>query len=273
MINLLKVDFKRILKDKLLIIVCIIALVMSLFMPLLFKGITQIGGGLEDGLSIENVSLGFFSNAFAAGSNVGLILPIFVAIIINKDFSYGTIRNKIICGNKRSSIFLSTFITSATITVAIMIIQALITLIATIVLFGGVKFSGSDISYLFQTILYGILLYVFISALVSFLAVWAKNVGLIIVCYVAISMFCSFAGTIIIGLQAFVQKEMIVKFLEFINNINLYYADGGILSIFGIGEAASYSLKDILFKTITPIVYTIGLLGIGIFVFNKKDVK
>ena len=146
MINLLKVDLKRILKDKLLVIVCIIALVMSLFTPLLLKGLLVLGLDMEWISSKEGVALGFFSNAFSASSNIGLILPIFIAIIINKDFTYGTIRNKIICGNKRSTIFLSMFISSAIITVAIMIIQALITLLATIIVFNGVSFNSGDIS-------------------------------------------------------------------------------------------------------------------------------
>ncbi len=278
MFDLLKVDLKRTFKDKLLLIIAIISLVIALINPLLYKGIFSV---IDIDVSNSKTSLviGLFSSSFSPSQNIGLIIPIFVAIIINKDFSYGTIRNKIICGKKREQVFLSTFVTSAIITCGLVLIQAIITFLFSFMIFGGASFSGGDIGYIFQTVLYGILLYVFISALVAFLAVWAKNVGLIIICYLAISLIFSIAGNIIVPVTAFLgkDKQLLKEVLTFFNNVNLFYQDtsalmGAVMDM-GTPEPLKYTLSQILYKTITPIIFTTAYVLGGVWVFNKKDIK
>ena len=101
MINLIKTDTKRILKDKLFLVVCIIALCLSVFMPLLYKAMFSGMEVVEEDMFAEMFMISgksLFFDSFSAGNNMGLIAPVFIAIIICKDFSQGTIRNKIICG-------------------------------------------------------------------------------------------------------------------------------------------------------------------------------
>ena len=116
MIDLLKTDLKRAVKDKLFIVICIIAGAFAIITPLLYKVIFVVLKFDEEamqelemlGMGIMNAKSIFFSS-FSLGNNFGLILPIFVAIILCKDFSNGTIRNKIICGKSRTSIYFSLF--------------------------------------------------------------------------------------------------------------------------------------------------------------------
>ena len=96
MLNLLKTDLKRVLKDKLFIILCIIAGVFSLITPLLYKGLYVLMGG-DDFLGMFSAK-GLFFRSFVPGDNLGLIAPVLVAIALCKDFSHGTVRNKIISG-------------------------------------------------------------------------------------------------------------------------------------------------------------------------------
>ena len=117
MIDLLKADLKRAVKDKLFIVLSIIAVVFAFITPLLYKFIFEIMEVDVESMQELDIISGtinakaMFFGAFSLGNNFGLILPLFVAIIICKDFSSGTIRNKIICGKSRASIYFSLLIT------------------------------------------------------------------------------------------------------------------------------------------------------------------
>ena len=99
--ELLKTDLRRMLKDKLFLVAIFIGLGLALFTPLIYKVLVLV---LEEAAEMEDIfgmlftAKGILGTSFAPLNNFGLILPVFLAIIIYKDFSYGTIRNKIISG-------------------------------------------------------------------------------------------------------------------------------------------------------------------------------
>ena len=88
MLNLLKNDLLRILKDKLFLIACIIAGAFALVNPLLYKVLFSSleieSGGLIGTVNAKSL---FFS-AFMPWDNMGLILPVLIAIVICKDYSH-----------------------------------------------------------------------------------------------------------------------------------------------------------------------------------------
>ena len=107
--ELLITDLRRIIKDKLFLVACILGVVFAASTPLLYKGLSLLIG-------VDNELIGSFANAksiffssFVLGSNFGFVLPILLAIVLCKDFSHGTVRNKIICGKSRTKIFLAMF--------------------------------------------------------------------------------------------------------------------------------------------------------------------
>ena len=110
MTGLLKSDFRRILKDKLLIVVGILAVVFAITLPLLYAVIFSTA----DVLATEMLGNMFtaktlFFSSFSMGNNLGLVVPVLLAIILCKDFSFGTVRNKIIAGKSRKAIYMSLF--------------------------------------------------------------------------------------------------------------------------------------------------------------------
>ena len=117
MLELLKVDFKRVLRDKLFLVVCILSGVFALTTPLLYLLIFKLAGAgdLEElallGVSVNGKSQ--FFDFFSLANNLGLIAPVLLAVALCKDFSHGTIRNKIICGKSRTKIYFSLFCTCA----------------------------------------------------------------------------------------------------------------------------------------------------------------
>ena len=113
MSGLLKADFRRVFKDKLLIVMGILAVVFAAITPVLYAIIFS-GLGSADEMTMDILSMYIsgkaqFFSSFSLGNNLGLIAPVLLAIVLYKDFSYGTIRNKIIAGKSRTSIYLSLF--------------------------------------------------------------------------------------------------------------------------------------------------------------------
>ncbi|MBR5134515.1 MAG: hypothetical protein IKV35_02840 [Clostridia bacterium] len=273
--ELLKMDFRRVLKDKLLIVMLILATVFAVMTPLMYAGLEWILGGEDGGMMF---GLNFYAKqqffaAFSIGSDFGLIAPVFLAIVLCKDFFSGTVRNKIIAGKSRASIFASLFTVCATVMVAVMLFYAFVTLGCSLIFFDyqAEPFEAADLAYFFESLAFSILVLIAVSSLLSWLCVAMKNVGLVIVMYVAFSF-----GTVIVGsiasvaiplMEASEVNEFIVDLVRFFDRLNI----GNAVAYIGVGT--EYELKDVLYLTIVPIAETLGLFGLGFLKFKKKDLK
>ena len=274
MTGLLKSDFRRVLKDKLLIVVGILAVVFAITLPLLYAVLFSTADLLDTAIlgNIFSAKTLFFSS-FSIGNNLGLVAPVLLAIILCKDFSFGTIRNKIIAGKSRTQIFMSLFITCAVVLIVVMTIHALITLGISLIFFDyqETAFTFGDFGYFLASLGFEVLDLLFVAALLAWLCANMKNVGLVIVLYIAIAMALVLAGSIlqtVIGvLQMSPDNEKLLSVLEFFNRINI----GSAAMYIGVGT--SYTLKDVLYLVIPPVVGIAGFLGYGLLGFNKKDLK
>ena len=272
--GLLKADFKRVLKDKLLIVLGILAIVFALITPLLyallFSGENTMGMGLLSGLVSGKAT--FFAS-FSIGNNIGLIAPVLLSIALCKDFSYGTVRNKIIAGKSRTAIFMSLFITCSVIFVGIMLLHGFVTLGVSLIFFDyqPTAFTISDFWYFVESLALDILMLLFVSAMLSWLCACMKNVGLVIVLYFAISFILTLAASIITVVLTVLQttgsKESTIAALEFINRINV------VNSTTYIGTGTEYTMKELLYLTVPAIAGIGAFLGLGLWRFNKKDLK
>lgn len=278
MMNLLKADFKRVLKDKLLIVMGILAVVFAAITPLLYAALFLTGEIAEDPMTQEMLSgaisgkVQFFSS-FSLGNNLGLIAPVLLAIVLCKDFSFGTVRNKIIAGKSRTAIFMSLFVTCSAVLIAVMLLHAFATLGISLIFFDyqATAFTVSDFWYFLESLGFELLALLFVSAMLSWLCASMKNVGLTIVFYVAIAFVLVMAGSIIQAvvtvLEMMGEYAGTVEVLRFIDRINV----GN--SAMYIGMGTEYSLEDVLYLTIPATVGILGFLGMGLLKFNKKDLK
>lgn len=272
--KLIRSDIRRVLKDKLFLVACIIGAAFAIIMPLLYQ---LIFSGMEDFyddmLSGLVSAKGQFFSAFSPGNNLGLIVPVLLAIVLCKDFSFGTVRNKIISGNTRSSIFLSMFTVCFLFLWGIILAYALATLGMCLLFFDyqAEPFTFGDFLYLLESICFALLLYLFISAFISWLCASMKNVGLVIVVYVAVVMVLSIVAMIlqisISVLEFDAGNETTVQVLTFFLRINVFN------SASYIGAGTSYAAKDVLYLTLPPILGAGGLLSLGLLKFNRKDLK
>lgn len=275
--GLIRLDFKRCLKDKLFLVVCILAVVFAVITPLLYL---VIFGSMEelDPISKEMLSgyitaKGQFFGAFSFGNNLGLIAPLLVGIILFKDFSFGTIRNKVIGGHSRASIFFSIFIVCFVTLFGIVLAHALLTLGICLPFFDyqATPFTVSDIWYFLESLLFQMLAYLVVSAFVSCLCVTQKNVGLVIVLYVAVVLGCTMIASILqmilLTTEMLPELKDATAILEFIQRINIFNSSAT------VGMGASYTAEDVLYYVLPPIVFTSGLLGLGLGKFSRTDLK
>lgn len=281
MLKLLKVDLKRVFKDKLFLVMGILALAFAVATPLLYVVIFSSLGLNTDEMSMTLEALGMSINAksmffqsFSLGNNLGLILPVLLAIILCKDFSHGTVRNKIISGKSRTSIFLSMYTVCFSVLFGVMVLHALLTMLVSLIFFPyqSTDFVASDIGYFLLSLLFEALLYAFVSALVSFLCACTKNMGLAIVSYVAIVMIMSVVTSMLqVGaLMVPVAGDgysAIQKVLEFLQDVNPF----NFAAVIGVGT--EYSAREVLCCILSPAILSAGITLLGIFKFNKKDIK
>lgn len=276
MAKLLKVDLKRILKDKLLLVVAIIGVVLSLTTPLIYKFIYLFLGADDTGLlgSLLSIKTMFYSS-FSLSNNIGFIIPVFLLIIMSKDFSYGTIRNKIISGSSRTNVFLSMFISCSIVIVLAMLAYAALNGLLTVALFSNemASITKEGVLYFVLSILFEILIYIFIAALLSFINVFAKNAGLKIILYVALAFGLMMIYSIVqVSMSVLIingtENQLLIDLLEALLKLNVFYSNAGI-----IGAVDKYIAEDIIYILVSTILGTGLFVFLGIVSMNKKDIK
>ncbi len=277
MTRLIKSDFKKFFQDKLFIVVCILAVVFAVTTPLLYA---LIFGFAEDTdpftqemLSGYVTAKGQFFGGFSFGNNLGLIAPLLIGIVFFKDFNYGTIRNKIISGHSRKSIFLSIFIVCTTVLFGIVLAHSLLTLGVSLPFFDyqTTPFAMQDFLYLLESLLFELLVYIFIGAFISWLCVTMKNLGLVIVLYIAVVLCFSMIAGILQGVAMVLSAEpgmvKVVDVIDFLQRINIFNSSAT------IGMGTEYTTKDVLYYVLTPVLCSAALLGHGMWKFERKDLK
>ena len=275
MLDLIRTDFRRAFKDKLLIALAIIGGFFAVTTPLLYKGLFLLLELDEIAMQeMEMLGLGMnaksmFFSSFSLGNNFGLILPILVAIILCKDFSQGTIRNKIICGKSRASIYFSLLTTCAALICGLIMAHAFLTLGVSLVFFDyqATEFSAADFGYLMASLGIELLIFLMISALLVLFIVRMKNAGLAIVMFFVVSFAFMIIGSITQVVAMFSEPDTaIYEVLEVFNKANVF-------ANMSIGTGTEYELDDILCIVIPNAVATAALVALGFASFRKKDLK
>ncbi len=269
MLNLIKTDLRRIIKDKLFLVIGIVGLVFAVTTPLLMFAVTS----MMDEQSVIMLGMGInaktmFFQAFNPANDFGLVASILLCVILCKDFSQGTVRNKIIGGKSRFEVFTSAFIASSIVLCCLMLVYAFFTLGVSLLCFEyqQSQFTINDFGYAVVTLVFKLMTFVVVASLISFLSVLMKNAGLCMVLYIAVIMLVSIVGTVISTAILGVENEIIKNILEFLSKTNVF------LSTI-TGNGTTYSVYDVLCVVFSHLVYGSLFYVLGVLVFNKKDIK
>ena len=289
MSKLLRTEFARLMKNKLFYFAMLIMFVLPIFCVVTrymeMKEYPEIFAELgSDYLSAD----GFLF----VGSFYGIIVvAVLLGYFIGTDYSYGTIRNKLIAGHKRVHIYLSSLIVCG---MATMILNSIS--VITILVVGGIAFG---FALPVQDIL--LLLAVATLALICFAAlyllivvVWAsRSAGLASAILIGFLMIMA-AMTIDNRLSASEYYSDIVvdgntgELVELPPEKNRYYITGTKRKVYEAlydilpscqlyrlvrSDGLSGDVAEYVILMALSVVETAGLSGIGIFIFSRKDLK
>ncbi len=255
MINILKAEFKKFFKTKTFIILTIITIIFPLFTTGMYKILDSMLSS-DDPIGLESLvnALQIFKNSFSPMQNYGLILLIFILVLLINDFTQNTIRNKLIAGYDRTKVFLSAAIFSLTIMFVAITIYAFLNYFLTgfLISFGDVKTIEIVEAYVYN-ITSLLVVYSFL-ILIGFIF---KRLGATLGIVLGTLFLVMIAFSIIsIGISGETTKIMLIimPFLEMFNP--LVVSEINIFLSIGIN-----------------LIYTVGLIGLGVLATNKMDFK
>ena len=270
MIKLLKAGFFRLKKD-------------VIFWLFIFLTIGMAGFTLFRYLSVEGAYLDKILNEFIM--YIGLFIAIFVSIFVGKEYGQGIIRNKIIVGHSRISIFLSNLIISIVVSLLCELIYLIIVFLIGIPLFGQMQMSFSQFAIVLLNTALVIIsfcsIYNFITMICSEITI---SISICIILFVA--MFVAQAA---LGFTAHASKYIENAFYDNGNKYIIsqepnpnYPGDEKVKQARMIylsipqGQANEIGNNNLEYLKQMPI-YSITLIGIvnilGIYIFSKKELK
>lgn len=266
MTALLRADFLRVRRDIILPIALIALAAFALITPLFYLLLNAMPA--EDLAQLESMGISpsasgrsVFLSSLSLSNNFGMILPIFIAILVCRDFSSGTVRNKIIAGHKRIPIYTSHLVTALTLMVALFLLYALLTLAVGSLIYGyGAAFDAGEIIFLLKALLMGSLIFATSASLAVFFAAVTRNVGLTIVLQVAVSLVSSLPAVIVM---------MLPSPPELLRNI------GMIIPSYQINLAMQGRIDGRLlaFTGVTSVLYFALITLAGLLIYRKSEQK
>ena len=271
MVKLLKAGFFRLKKD-------------VIFWLFIFLTIGIAGFTLFRYTSNEGVSLDKIINEFI--TYIGFFIAIFVSIFVGKEHSEGIIRNKIIVGHNRISIFLSNLIISVAVSLLCEIIYLLVVFVIGIPLFGKMQMNSTEFMIV---LLNTILIIISFCSIYNFISMICSEITIstTICIIVFIAMF--------IAQGAFSLTAHSSKYIE-----NAFYDENGnkhiisqepnpnypgdekvkqarmIYLLIPQGQAMEIGNNDLTYSSqmIISSIILIGVVNIvGVCIFSKKELK
>ena len=165
MFNIIKASLFKLFRDRTFHVTAIIGIVLAG----LIIGINALIGNLKG----ENM----FLTVATPGSNFGLTIPINLIVFTVGEFTYGTIRNKIIAGLSKTKIYFGLFVTGLVFTFLLIgIYSALVIGISSAV--GGFNIEAiGGVQFVLSYIAYTVCTYIFITAISVFFAALIRGIG------------------------------------------------------------------------------------------------
>lgn len=261
MVKLLKTELYKVRKVKSIKIALIVALVFALFNVFIMKIAERLIENMEipEGINFtfEATGRSVFLNSFNLANNFGLIIPIIICLYIGQEFSYGTIRNKLIGGARRSDIYLANMLISFLIGLVLLLIYAGLGLLLSFPILGyGKAFTTSEFLFVLKVFGLGCLLFFFSISLSVFLTFVMKNQAYALLANIIILMVGSVIMTLV-GLNPNLDK--LFSFIPFYQAIKL---SSGLID------------TGLILKIVIINIISIGALNlVGIVIFKKADLK
>ena len=269
MINLLKADFFRVFRTK----IVYISLMVAIVLPLFINGVNYLTYAAALAMDPELVETGLgdsiLTSTFSPLMSFNYIFAVFPVIVIMMDFGNGTIRDKLIHGFTRHQIFAAHFIISLAYSVALTTLFATTNVICSVFMLGISEIPQNLVIYYVSYFLIGFLGVVMIASIGSGLALSLSNAGAIILTVVSV-LFFNYFGNIL---------DLILRWNGIENAQNIlslfpYYLTETVSGYLSYGaEPTTFELIHYIEAVLGVLIVSGGFYALGTFVFNKKDLK
>ena len=194
MLRILYASLYKLFRDITFKVTLIIGIVLAILTNLLYFAIAKIGD-IEFGSVLFSGETALI-NSLSPTSNFGLTVPINLVVFTIGEFTYGTIRNKIIAGHKKSSIYLSLLAIGFVFTTVLMVAYCFLSWAFGSML-GDMHAEGVSGETIGFVILYGFFAYVFIMTLSVFIASLIRSIGGSLPVIIIFLLFLGLVPTII----------------------------------------------------------------------------
>lgn len=278
MSKLLSANILRLWKEKVFWIVIAVVFTLGAVIPISIK-ISEMRLGVYN--SIDPV-FGQFAMF------IGVVLAIFCSFFVGEEYSDGTIRNKIICGKKRVDIYFANFVTCTVVSLVLCVAFFLPYLGIGIPMIGSFNMEKEIVFWLFLTVVFLSIAFASIFNLISMLST-SKAVTAsvcILLTFLFLYMGFQFKGMLnqpeIIDGTAYDENGVAYKEVEDFPNPE-YLQGGGrqvvqfLFNLMPGGQVVQCVGRGTVGDLSQLPIYSLGVvlitIGIGVFVFEKKDLK
>lgn len=241
MFKLIKTDLKKFIQGKMFLWIVILVI----FFPLLQAGLILAIKDLipEEQIILLNPDYNFYSS-FSLLNNFGLIFTIFMIVWVVSEFREQTIRNKVILGYKKSTIFYAKVIEASIVTFITMSLNAILNYLATGIIVG---FKDSNMAELLQHYVVMILAVITIIIFIQVVGFIFRTTGLTL----GVSLGVIFVFTIVSSVLLLLNNDVLTRISSLILPFNQlqYYS--------------SFKDLDMLWMILVDFVYIFILLFIG----------
>ena len=271
--QLLKADLYRMRKSRLSRIALILACAFPVLVVLLYAGLQALGdlGSdlAETGLFNANSIIG---SVYSLTNNIGLVVPAFAGILACSDYSNGTLRNKVIAGNRRSSIYLSHLVVSILFSVGIITIYALVSTGLSLLFFPFSK--GAEQTFVRDIVffvVYGTATFAFVATLSTMLAMVLRSTAPTILFTILFTVLLSVLTTVLSLIDYSSFRHVIYCIPTFAGN----FLSIGSLNVLDLLVQTNAASKELIFAEGMLSYLFFGTLHtvVGLLIFQKRDIK
>lgn len=250
MFNMLKAEYKKFFQGKLFIAIVILVIAFPLFSGLLYGLVFK---GMDSEL-FPITPLISFLGSFSPLNNLGLIFLIFMLIIVMSDFSQNTIRNKVTAGYSKTQIYLSSTIFTLSIAFIAITLYAFLTylIVGAVIGFGDDKFI-TILKHWAVLIFATMSLYAFVQFAVYVFKSLGASLGVVFGSLLAVLIIY---GILSINMGADVRRIVVIA-IPFLHLTNLMPLQD----------------LDMLWMMLSSVLFTVAIIGFGLFLNKRLDYK
>ena len=274
MSKLLSANFMRVKKDKFFWIGIAFMFAAGVFFPVMrYTDMKQTE-------TINHIDNGFF----ACTLFIGIMMAVFCSLFIGTEYSDGTMRNKIVIGHKRTSMYLANLITSAIVSIAMCILFFLPYLCIGIPLLG---FFEMDMKLVLLFTLASLMLAVAFSSIFTLVSMLSHNKTITAIFCILLAFLLLFAGAWMKGMLdepktiwSIIMSETGQEYKEIPNPKYLEDKDRNAVQFFydfipggQVIQFMSLEAVNIERLPIYSLIIVILTTGAGVVFFKKKDLK